>query len=399
MRIIFLGYAVNPAKTSHLTGVSVAGNKMQVNILKEASKDKNIKISTITVFPTAPYPIDKKIWYGYKKIKVVPGVSARRPGFCNVPVIKQITQILSVYNCAKRYYHIDKNTILLTYNMYPQIGIPAVWLKRKYGCKICTILADLPIDDYKMKTFSFSHFLRKCFNILTEKLIRQCDQIAALNEEAVKLFAPKVPYIIVEGGIPSDTPKSYRQQYVPKRKNLLYTGALADYSGIMDLIRAMDMVKNREVELDIYGKGYLEKEIIKAAECNSRIRYHGSVPNTQILQIQKQAYALINPRPVENPIAKVTFPSKIFEYMLSGRPVITTKLNGLSIQFLENLYVSESDSPEGIAKEIDKVMSLPEKELFEKAQAAFSFVVENMTWDKQWERIREFIKNDYENWN
>lgn len=398
MKILFLGYAVNPAETAHLTGVSVAGNKMQANILKEASKDKHIKLSVITVFPAAPYPHDKKIWYGYKKIKVVPGVMASRPGFCNIPVLKQITQILSVYNCAKRHYHIDKDTILLTYNMYPQTGIPAVWLKRKYGCRICTILADLPVEDFKRKTCSVRYLLRKSFSNLTEKLIRQCDQIAALNEHAVKIFAPEVPYIIVEGGIPSDTPKSYRRRYALKRKNLLYSGALTGYSGIMDLIRAMDMVTNQEVELDIYGDGYLEGKIKKAAEHNLRIRYHQSVSNTRMLRIQKQAYALINPRPVDNPVAKVTFPSKIFEYMLSGRPVITTKLNGLSADFLENLYVTESDTPQGMAKEIDKVMSLPEKELSDKAQAAFSFVVDNMTWDKQWGRISDFMKNNYEDW-
>ena len=34
IKIIFVGYAVNPEESAAYSGISIAGNKMQVNLLK-----------------------------------------------------------------------------------------------------------------------------------------------------------------------------------------------------------------------------------------------------------------------------------------------------------------------------------------------------------------------------
>ena len=48
MKIVFLGYAVSECDAETLSGVSVAGNKMQLNILRNM-KNANTELKVVTV--------------------------------------------------------------------------------------------------------------------------------------------------------------------------------------------------------------------------------------------------------------------------------------------------------------------------------------------------------------
>src|SRR4051794_37978308 len=89
---------------------------------------------------------------------------------------------------------------IFTFNMFPQIGLPAKWLKQKYGVQVISLLADLPIDD-RVNRKGISKFLRKWFDTLTKKTINFCDKIIVLNKNAAERFAPNTDYIIIDGGI------------------------------------------------------------------------------------------------------------------------------------------------------------------------------------------------------
>ena len=126
----------------------------------------------------------------------------------------------------------------------------------------------------------------------------------------------------------------------------------------------------------------------------NNVRYWGKVDNNSMKRIQREAYLLINPRPVENLISKVTFPSKIFEYMVSGTPVLTTRLNGFTEEYYDKMFFVENNEPNQLAGKINEVMGLPRSVLRKKALLARQFVLENKTWEKQCNKIYEFIKEE-----
>lgn len=52
-KIVYLGYVVTPEEANHASGASVAGNKMQWNVIKNLALRKDVEITCITVTPLA----------------------------------------------------------------------------------------------------------------------------------------------------------------------------------------------------------------------------------------------------------------------------------------------------------------------------------------------------------
>ena len=386
-KIVFLGYVVSPEKLSS----SVAGNKMQWNVLNELSKRQNVEITCVSVTPSRSFPKDKRIFYSYHSERLFENTTNHKIAFWNIPVLKQLSQITNVYRTAKRVIKENGADALFCFNLFPQIGIPMRWLKRKFPkLKAFCLLADLPIDDTPDRS-AFSRLLRSMFDRSTFKSMKECDYYIALNETAMKEYLPDKPYMIMDGGI---NPCEFSEKtcgWSGEEKNIIYTGALVDYSGIMNLVNAIPLVEDESIVLDIYGGGPLQSEIERIAEHNPRIRFHGSVGNKTAITAQQSAWLLANPRPVGSEIAKVTFPSKIFEYLMSERPVMTTRLNGFSKDYDELLYWIDGETPEDIAGCINKINSETSEELLEQAKAAREYLLKNKTWEINAEKIHRFI--------
>jgi hypothetical protein len=138
-KIVFLGYVVSPEQLSS----SVAGNKMQWNLLNQLSKRQGIEISCVSVTPSRSFPHDKKMFYRYHSEKLFENVTNHKVAFCNIPILKQLTQIMSVYRRAKKAVKETEADALLCFNLFPQIGIPMRKLKRKFPHQYSMVLWEL----------------------------------------------------------------------------------------------------------------------------------------------------------------------------------------------------------------------------------------------------------------
>ncbi len=389
MKIVFLGYAVNVKEAEGLSGVSIAGNKMQINVLYELSKYQDLNLDILTIYPVALWPKDKKnLFVKEKKIKLFDDTFAQRISFLNLPLIKQIWQTLSLFIAALKV--VDKDTFVFTFNMFPQVGLPASWLKKIKKCKVCSLLADLPIDDNTVNKSLIRKFFRYVFDFFTKRAIKKCDKLIVLNKYAAMKFAPGIPYLVVEGGVAGELIKPL-QSVEHRQKVIVYSGALTEYSGILPMIDAMNSVDDPEISLEIYGDGVLKEEVIKHVNKCKNVKYMGRVSNKEMLEIQKHAWLLVNPRLVNDPISQVTFPSKLFEYMLSGTPVLTTKLNGLTEDLIENTFWIEKDEKEMMKKKINEISLLTKEQLLKIGENNYKFIINTKKWNLQVNRIINFL--------
>lgn len=394
IRVIFLGYAVDTLEVEQFSGISIAGNKMQVNILRELDKVKDIDLHIITIRPVASFPHDKKLYYK-KKIEYLDGhIMMQAIPFWNLPVIKQFSQCKNVYKQLKKEMKRGdiQNTIILSFNMFPQVGIPTVEVMKKYRVNAVSLLADLPIDD-KINRRGFNKWLREKFDAETKKSISMLKNVIVLNRNAVKQFAPDADYIVIDGGIDSSMLEKKEPDFnsVKKIKNIVYGGSLNQYSGILTLAKAMKYIPNKDIFLDIYGSGEGEDEIKKLADSDRRIRFWGRVDNETMLQKQQEAYLLANPRPVNDSISMVTFPSKIFEYMLSGTPIVSTRLSGFTEEYNDKMFFFYDETEEGLANAIINILKKNSEELVECAKRAYQFVCHERSWKKQVEKINQYL--------
>lgn len=389
---MFLGSVTSRDMIETLSGRSIAGNKMQVNVLENLIIYADIKIDAISNLSIAAFPHDKTVYAKKRTIKLTDELSTIQIPFLNLPVIKQVWQSFSIYHQAKKILKKDKECIIFTYNLFPQQGLPLMWLKKKFGCKVVSLLADLPIDEDNGRK-GISKILRIVFDGLTKKVILTCNNLIVLNENAIHQYAPSANYIVVDGGVDLKEHDLNLNTAKSKIKNIIYSGGLVEYNGIINLIDAMNYVRDKSIELHIYGGGLLEKYVAKKANELQNVKYFGKISNDEMRRKQSGAWLLINPRPVDDPIALVTFPSKIFEYMLSGTPVLTTKLNGFTEDYFDKMFFVKNNDSKIMADKINEIALMNNTELTEMAKTAQSFVVENKSWEKQTQLIYEFIKS------
>jgi hypothetical protein len=78
--------------------------------------------------------------------------------------------------------------------------------------------------------------------------------------------------------------------------------------------------------------------------------------------------------------------------MLSGTPLLTTKLPGIPDEYFQHLYTFDEESITGFARKMSEILSLPETELIQQGKNAQEFVLKNKNNILQSKRIFEFLK-------
>lgn len=388
MKILYIGHAV-PADGDY-SALAVPGNNMQLGLTSALHQDENIDLHIITIPPVAHYPKDKH-WFYRKQMKAcIPSLNATHIGFINLPIIKQISQTLSVFFTAKKFIKKNPDAIVFTINTCPQVGLPAVWLKTLFHVRIVAYLSDSPVEE-KLDRHGIDKLIRKAYNRRCIRSINEYDQLVAVNKHTITLYAPDKPFIVVDGALTLNEPQMPCVSK-PEVKNMIYSGALTEYSGITPMISAMEYLKDDDIELHIYGSGYLQGAVETAALQNPKIKYFGQIPNAVMKAKQSEAWLLVSPRPINHPVIMVTFPSKIFEYLSSGTPVLSTRLNGFTAEYEGKLFFTDGDTPEDLANKIHEIDQMDPLIIADMVQRAYNFISKERNWTVQAKKIYNFLK-------
>lgn len=391
MNIIFINYLVPLEDMNMYKGISVAGNKMQYNIVKELGRLNNANVKVISLLPYACYPQDNKVFVRSKRDSYRE-FEYQTVSYLNLPIIKQFTQIFFLYLALmKNLRSLDNNTVVLGFNMFPQIGIPLRKIIKKKYKGIC-LLADLPIDDATDRK-GISRILRNFFDKSTIKSISECNNFIVLSKFVSNDYLKTKSTLLIEGGVDeNDISKEAVNKIENEKKVLVFSGALTEYNGITTLIESLQFLKNINIELHIYGNGNLKKYVEESQKKDDRIKYFGKVSNDEIKKIQRRADILVNPRQTNNPISKYTFPSKIFEYFLSRTLVVSTKIPSYPPEYLDKMILAE-DSALGLANALKRAINLTSDEKSRITNIAFDFIINEKKWSNQAKKIYKFMEN------
>ena len=100
---------------------------------------------------------------------------------------------------------------------------------------------------------------------------------------------------------------------------------------------------------------------------------------------------LINTRNPEDEYTKYSFPSKTFEYIVSGTPFLTTRIAGIPEEYYKYLYVINDYSVASVKQKIEEVLAKPQSELDDFGQQARQFVLENKNSEIQAKKIIQYL--------
>ncbi len=371
VHVIYAGHFVPEDQVNAFKGPAVSGNRMQLGIFKAI--DKKCDLSLIATTPIASYPKEKTILVRADNAELYDGVNYTKIPFINIFGIKQLTQIRSLYRALKRVPKNRENAVIVNYNPYVEIAIPTLRYARRHKIKTICIVADIPV------TIPQSYgVVKKWFRKLEIKnyyrFIEKYDGLVVLNKQVVSQFTNGKKFYLMDGGV---TEKEIEAAVLlpPEQHNneqILYAGALEPYNGIREMIEGFLQVK-KNIKLVICGDGTLASYVKNMAEENENIIYKGRVSHEEAVALQRESGLLISARPTDGFALKLTFPSKIIEYMLSGTPILTTRLNGLGDSYEDKLFFC-GQTPDEIATGINDFFDLPIHARYDRAKKAREFV-------------------------
>lgn len=385
--MVFLGCLFNPDRENEYlqtskTSLSNAANTFQWNLINGFYKnDKNVTI--LNVLPVGTFPNQyKKLWLKSREWEKN-GHCNYEIGCINLPFIKQYQR----YVRTRKLLRASKDKNIIIYSAYAPFLKAIYKLDKSY--KVTVIITDLP-EFYDLgKTSSLKRYLRKTNNKRLYKYLERVDRFVVLTEQMIApLHIGSRPYIVIEG---ISDGKSVRPG-LPTKKSILYTGTLHKQFGILTLLEAFSGIEDPSAELWICGGGDCKGAVEAAAKKDNRIKFFGYVSKEKVKELQGKAFMLINPRQNKGEYTKYSFPSKTMEYMLSGKPVLMYRLDGIPADYDPYLNYIEGNSPEDMKNAICWILNADNDEIANRAKAAAKFVMENKNSVSQAKKIIEFME-------
>lgn len=350
-----------------------------------------VEVHSYPMIPT--FPSSKHLYFGKQTEILSCGFSSRWLNTINLPIIKQISRRIDATKILRRW--IKENSgdgVILTYSIPPFLIKNILKYAKKYSVKVIPVVTDLLRDMYVNESKSFLKSLKDFYLKTPLKLQGECDGYVYLTEAMAKEVAPDKPYIVMEG-IANEKSVPLKNIEKPSVKAVMYAGALYEKYGILNLVKAFIQVENKDAELWLFGDGTAVPEIEKFAEIDTRIKYFGSLSRESILDYERKATLLVNPRDPNEEFTKFSFPSKTIEYMLSETPLLTTKLQGIPTEYYDYVFSADDNGVESLANAISNALSHSDDELNEIGVRARNFIIKNKNAKYQVSRIIDFINN------
>lgn len=399
--VVFLGGLFPKEKEEEILknskgNIQNAANNLQWEIVKGLDANLNQPVRIINSLYIGSFP--KR----YRKIKIdtynfthtFQNSKDINIGFFNLTGIKKFSKYFSVRPYLKEWALSESNNrkVIIAYAMSSTITQLLRFVKELNNDIItCLVVPDLPqyMNLLSNKNSVYS-FLKKVDISLINSNMKYIDSYVLLTEYMRQALNINSPSVVVEGISTNLFEKVSPIPIEEEIKTILYSGGLIEKYGILDLVSAFKKLKGDKYRLIICGSGEAEDFIRKESRSDKRIVYKGLLKREEVLQLQKSSTVLVNPRPNNEEYTKYSFPSKIMEYMSSGRPVIAYKLDGIPEEYYDYIYpVMESE--DGLYNTLRNVLSKDKNELNNKGNLAKEFVLTQKNSTKQGEKILKMV--------
>jgi len=274
---------------------------------------------------------------------------------------------LSILFIYKRY------KIIHVHNM-PDFLVFSSFLPRLCGSKLILDLHD-PMPEVYMAKYSIksSHLIISLLIFLEKLSIWFSDFVITPNIAFRNLFisrgCPKSKIQIVMNSpdekIFSCSWREYEKKKIDNDEfRIMYHGTITERNGLDLAVEALNMLRNKipNISFHVYGEGdFVEYflKLVKKLNLDDIVHYHGQVaPETIAREIELIDVGLIPNK--KNPFTNINMPTRIFEYLCKGKPVIVPRTKGILDYFdEESLCFFEPGSVDKLAEKIIDVYNNP----------------------------------------
>lgn len=406
MKILFIGGVFSKEMEGEILEksrgtVQYAANKLQWNFIDGLMNIDEVDLQVLSAPFIGAYPNDYRDLYikeySFKYKGLVP---CQCVAFCNIWGYRNISRKKSLKKQIYNFFSIKSSEkAIIVYSAHTPFLQAAVYAKqRDPSIHICLIVPDLPqfMNLYENKTMIYSIFKKIDIKIF-ENNSKYVDSFVLLTEHMKDVLkVGKRPYIVIEGVVNiseafSDVTEDIKEDTF---KTVVYTGTLNKKFGIINLVKAFHAIEDKNIVLKVCGRGDAEDFIKEYSIIDKRIQFLGQLSNEEAIKLQKSATVLVNPRQNNEEFTKYSFPSKNMEYLLSGKPVIAYKLDGIPDEYDDYFFYVKDDSIESLSKTIKEVLNMTAEKRFEFGKKAREFVLNNKNNIEASLKIYKMIKSN-----
>lgn len=381
-------------------GVQNAANEFQLKFLRSLESTGKIDLDIVSLPFVGHYPFGykcKKFEYthsgsfGYDVLE-----------FNNIFGVKNFSRTFSLDNYIRKNNYLNTYDVIFVYSAHnPFLTSMKKLENHNKKSKLVFILPDLPQYMNSTKNLLF-RLLKNADSFSIMKKLKKFENFVVLTDEMKNTLKVNSDqrFLRIEG-IANDVNLTSKGKFQyadfrmsEKTLNLCYTGTLDERYGVKDLIDGFCNITNESYRLILCGAGDSEAYIVDKALSDSRIIYLGQIDSQIARQLQMNCDILVNPRKNDAEYTKYSFPSKIMEYLSTGKPVICYKLDGIPEEYDNVLTYLDGtrDISESLSEKISEISNLDEKDLENHSGKVMQFITNCKSEEATGKKILEFCE-------
>lgn len=292
---------------------------------------------------------------------------------------------------------IGHRRILIIYNLSHPNGI--VWLRLitwLTHTKLVPIIYDMARMEMYGKTFLNRMLTPDWLDRIHERLILFCDGLMPITDAIARDFAPSLKYLRVDGGIGEavvlNLPELRISSSDQETFTIFYAGGITPWNRIDILLGYMEHDKDPKLRLWLAGCGRQEQLARDAAQKDDRITFWGFLGPEKLNELYGQADVLVTLRDLIDPGLKYHYPSKTFEMLAMGKPLVITNSQHTKEVYGAYCRVIDECTLEEYSKGIAFFRSMSPKERFEYGKRARDFALSKRRWKLWGHAIGEYLE-------
>jgi glycosyltransferase involved in cell wall biosynthesis len=343
------------------------------------------------------FPRNWQVIVPAQQLDLAPEITANGVPYINITPIKQmsigISMLWYLIRWGLRVKH-NKHRVIFSFN----ISVPPLAFTlaaaRLIRAKTIVYICDINIPGHTVP----NSLLYRIDTRLETWLLRFVDGCIVITDRIATDYLPRRQFIRMDGGV-SDSLIEETARFLAERRLdesqfvIVATGSLSEHNGIRDILSAFSQLEGSKYRLVLAGRGPLEAEITSAARRDPRIEFMGFLEIHDLLTLHAKADVLVSMRLTQSVNTAYAFPSKTFEYLLSGAPVITTATGHMKAEYGPYCFILEEESSQALAALLQRIERLEPEERARIGRAARQFIIHHKTWEIQHKRIAEYVRS------
>lgn len=282
--------------------------------------------------------------------------------------------------------------VVVAYEMHIPYLFVIRKLKKEYNITTILICPDLTTYmDVDIEKKPIKWIFKIIENQMMKHLLKYVDGYVFFTAQMAELFTGKLhkPYTVVEGVLNEE---KYDYSACEKQQFIMHSGSLHSKMGIEELVTAFKELKDLKLDLLFFGSGEMDEYICQERKKDPRIKHMGFVSPQELFSYEKKASLLVNVRSPKEEYTKYSFPSKTFEFMASGTPILSTDMPGIPEEYKQNMIIIPDNNKDTIKSALSNFFALSEAEQIAIGMKAQCFVRTEKNAIKQSKKIIELIE-------